>query len=166
MITVVQKPLFMLLSIVLLMSVTWTQARSASNEIAGPQHNSNIQPTIIISDAYARADNNYSVRVFLSLTNTSNKIDTLTGINSDIAQDVSLQVDVMEEDSVMTVMTPSVDIMPGQIIRLEPFGPHIVLKNLGNPVVPGQKFTVTLRFANSPAQDIVVSVPNMPDSTP
>ena len=162
--TVFYTMLFTLSAVFLLGSVP---ARCETGEPSGPPHT---QPNtrIVINDIAAQwsNQNEQSIRIFMTLENTSPNTDSLSGVESDVADTTGLQLDVMEEDTVMTVKTSSMSLPPGQITRLEPLGPHIVLENLRAPLVPGQNLTVTLRFANSPAQDIVVSVPKLPDSTP
>ena len=55
----------------------------------------------------------------------------------------------------------------GQRIVLAPNGLHLMLMDLKQPLVAGQRFTVTLRFAHAGAREVGVDVvaPDQPPPT-
>jgi len=70
------------------------------------------------------------------------------------------QIHVVTEADGMARMreTEAVDVPAGKHVRLAPQGTHIMLMGLPQPLVAGERFTLTLTFAKAGAQDISVQV--------
>jgi copper(I)-binding protein len=66
---------------------------------------------------------------------------------------------VDEQDGVARMRAvDAVDVPAGQRVMLAPKSTHLMLMGLDGPLVAGQSFTVTLRFAESGPQTITVAV--------
>jgi copper(I)-binding protein len=55
---------------------------------------------------------------------------------------------------------PSLELPPGQAVRLEPGGYHLMLVRLRGPLVDGSSFQMTLQFRTAAPQTITVPVQN------
>jgi hypothetical protein len=66
---------------------------------------------------------------------------------------------VEEQDGVAKMRgIDAVEVPAGQRVTLAPKSTHLMLMGLDGPLVAGQSFVVTLRFANSGEQSVTVTV--------
>lgn len=113
---------------------------------------------------------------YFTITNTGNTPDRLTGGVSDIATRFEIHEMGMDKDVMkMREVTSGIEIKPGQTIRFEPSGYHIMFVGLKRPLKQGEHFSATLQFekAGSASIDFIVESigarsggPAMPDSKP
>jgi len=96
---------------------------------------------------------------YLTITNTGNAADRLVGGASDISSrfeihEMSMDKGVMK----MREVASGVEIKPGQTVRFEPSGYHIMFVGLKQPLREGEHVKVTLQFekAGNAAVDFVV----------
>jgi copper(I)-binding protein len=96
---------------------------------------------------------------YFTITNTGNTPDRLVGGTSDISSrfeihEMSMDKGVMK----MREITSGVEIKPGQTIRFEPSGYHIMFVDLKDALKQGEHFKATLQFekAGNAAVDFVV----------
>jgi copper(I)-binding protein len=86
---------------------------------------------------------------FLSISNKGAEADRLLRVESDLAQAVELHLSEMK-DEVMTMRpVDGIDIPAGATVELQPGGYHIMLINLQQAVMPGEKYPLTLVFENA-----------------
>ena len=52
----------------------------------------------------------------------------------------------------------SLPIPGGSTVKLEPGGTHVMLTELGEPLVAGQRIELTLRFADSPQRTVAAEI--------
>ena len=114
---------------------------------------------IVARDAWARATApGMSVgAVYLTLQGGTTA-DTLLAAATARAEMTQIHV-VTEFDGMARMReTEAVDVPAGKSIRLAPQGTHIMLMGLTQPLVAGERFALTLRFARAGTQEISVQV--------
>jgi copper(I)-binding protein len=112
-----------------------------------------------VSDAWARATApGMDVGAAYMVIQGGAKPDRLVGAGSDRAAMVHLHV--AEEQGGMAKMRAidAVEVPAGQRVVLAPKSTHIMLMGLDRPLVAGQTFVLTLRFAEAGEQPVTVTV--------
>jgi hypothetical protein len=113
----------------------------------------------VVSDAWARATPpGTTVGAAYMTIRGGKQADRLVGASSDRAAMVHLHA-VEEQDGVAKMRAiDALEIPAGQRVALAPKSTHIMLMGLDGPLVAGQAFTVTLRFATAGEQAVKVAV--------
>lgn len=115
---------------------------------------------VVIADGFVRATLPRA-RVgagYLSITNSGPAPDRLLGARSEASQEVQLHASRLEGDIMtMTPLPEGIVIGPGETIRLEPGGMHIMFIGPKAPFVEGETVPVTLIFEM--AGEIALSLP-------
>jgi copper(I)-binding protein len=113
-----------------------------------------------VSDAWARATPPGAgvAAVYLTVRGGS-RADTLVAARTARAAMTEIH-NVVESDGMaqMRPMDDGVAIPAGTTVRLAPHGLHLMLMQLAQPLVAGERFTVTLRFAQAGEIDVQVEV--------
>lgn len=96
---------------------------------------------------------------YLTIVNDTDVDDALVGASSPAAATVEIHKTTQAEDGTMA-MAPvdAVPIPAGGVVALAPGGYHIMLIELAAPLVEGQTFELTLEFAASEPQTVMVPV--------
>lgn len=99
--------------------------------------------------------------VYLSLTNSGSEADTLIAVESQIAGKTQLH-QTIDEGGVMKMrpVEGGIALAPGATVQFKPGGYHIMLLDLKQRLLEGQRFPLTLTFAKSGTIDVEVSVEN------
>lgn len=118
---------------------------------------------LMVHDARARATFAMATTaaVYLSLMNHSDTAVTLTGVSvaQEIASEAQIHTTVMQDDMMkMRQVTNGIDILPGAMVEFKPGGYHIMLMGLENSLKQGNKFSLTLHFADQTTNTIDVIV--------
>lgn len=104
-------------------------------------------PTTATTGAtYFRIDNNGEVD------------DRLLGVETPAAKSAELHEHVHAEGLMKMQKAADLTIGAGESVTLEPGGYHIMLMNLQQPLVDGEKFPMTLRFEQAGSIEIEVAV--------
>jgi copper(I)-binding protein len=113
----------------------------------------------VVSEAWARATPpGVEVGAAYMVITGGDKADRLVGASSPRAAMVDLHV-VEERDGVAKMRAvDAVPIPAGQRVTLAPNATHVMLMGLDGPLVAGQTFAITLRFAESGTQSVTVVV--------
>ena len=113
----------------------------------------------VVSDAWARATPpGVDVGAAYMTLQGGKQPDRLVAASSDRAAMVHLHT-VEEQDGVAKMRgIDAVDVPAGQRVTLAPKSTHLMLMGLDGPLVAGQTFVVTLRFAESGEQSVTVTV--------
>ena len=113
----------------------------------------------VVTDAWARATPpGTTVGAAYMTIQGGKQADRLVGASSDRAAMVHLHT-VEEQDGVAKMRAiDAIEIPAGQRVALAPKSTHIMLMGLDGPLVAGQTFVVTLRFAAAGEQPVKVSV--------
>jgi copper(I)-binding protein len=120
---------------------------------------------VTVSAAWARATppGMTVAAVYLTLSGGP-RADRLVGAATPRA--AMTQIHVVSEAEGMARMRPTdgVDVPAHQSVALAPQGTHIMLMNLPRPLVAGERFPLTLQFAQAGKIDVSVEV-RAPDTT-
>ena len=119
---------------------------------------------ISVDDAWARASIGGSKvsAVYLTLTNGGERSERLVGARVDRARHAMIHRSVVEDGVMKMRHVHALEIPPGEAVRLEPGGLHVMLMGVSPRLEPGERIPVTLVF--EPAGEIEVSVPVRPAS--
>ena len=99
--------------------------------------------------------------VFLFIKNTGKKANALVGVSvaPEIAGKAELHQTIMTEEGTMKMVpVEKIKLPAGKQVALKPGGYHIMLLELTEPLVVGEKFAVTLRFAKGPKIAVMAEV--------
>jgi copper(I)-binding protein len=96
--------------------------------------------------------------VYMTIVNSGASGDQLVAASTPVAG--TAQVHEMSMNNGVMQMRPvaALDVKPGATVALAPGGYHIMLLGLNRPLKDGDSFPMTLTFAKSGKQDVVVSV--------
>ena len=113
----------------------------------------------VVTDAWARATPpGTSVGAAYMTIQGGKQADRLVDARSDRAAMVHLH-SVEEKDGVSKMRAiEAVEIPAGRRVTLAPKSTHVMLMGLDGPLVAGQTFVVTLRFAKAGEQPVTVTV--------
>ena len=104
---------------------------------------------VVASEGWARATTPgaKTAAAYLVLTNTGPEARKLLKIVSPASDEVSLHQSSVDAQG-MARMWPlaTLELAPGQVIRFEPGGKHVMFTGLQVPFVAGQKIPLQLRF--------------------
>jgi copper(I)-binding protein len=116
-------------------------------------------PALEVSDAWARATPPGAsvAAVYLTIQGGAES-DRLVAASTPRAADT--QIHSVTEDAGMTRMRPieGIAIPPRTSVHLAPQAEHLMLMGLVQPLVAGERFTVTLEFAAAGKRDATVEV--------
>ena len=95
---------------------------------------------------------------YLTIKNTGEADDTLTGAETSAAAKAELHESSMEGGVMKMRPLGDVTVPAGGSVEFKPGGKHIMLLGLKAPLMAGQSFTLTLHFKNAGAQTVNVDV--------
>jgi copper(I)-binding protein len=100
-------------------------------------------------------------RVYLTIANQGGEVDHLVAASTDVARTAEVSGVRILQDVANQRHLVNVDIPPGGKIVFSPGGYHILLRNLGHPLVAGERFKVVLTFekAGDVPLDVKVEAP-------
>ena len=120
-------------------------------------------PQISVEDAWARpvpaAGGNGAV--FMRLVNAGDEADQLVGGESPVAGTVEVHKTTMEEGVMKMEHIPGLEVPPKGEVLLKPGDYHVMLIDVGKPLVPGDTLPITLRFEKSGEMEMDVEVREM-----
>jgi copper(I)-binding protein len=89
--------------------------------------------------------------IYLTITNEGDSADTLTGIQSPVAAKAEIHQTTMDANGTMKMrqVEAPLEILPGAQLQFEPAGYHIMLLDLQQELKVGDRFPISLTFAQS-----------------
>jgi len=96
---------------------------------------------------------------YMSLVNQSSDTDRLVSASAPVSETVELHTHLMEEGVMKMRQVKAIEVAPSSATVLQPGGLHVMFIGLGEPLVAGESFPLTLNFEN--AGEITVEVPVM-----
>lgn len=99
---------------------------------------------------------------YLTIRNSSAKPDQLQSVATPVAGSAEFNETRKLRGVVQMRAVPSLDILPGQTLRLEPGALHIMLLNLLHPLTAGTVYPLTLNFRDAGAVTVQVEVRDLP----
>jgi copper(I)-binding protein len=96
---------------------------------------------------------------YMTISNSGDKPDRLTGVTTEIAVDAMLHESRMEGDVMKMVhLHDGLEIAAHAAAELKPLGAHVMLMGLTRPLKEGETFPLTLTFANQGDVTVTVTV--------
>jgi periplasmic copper chaperone A len=96
---------------------------------------------------------------YMTISNSGDKPDRLTGVKTEIATDAMLHESRLEGDVMKMVhLHDGLEITPHGAAELKPLGAHVMLMGLTRPLKEGETFPLTLTFANQGDVTVTVTV--------
>ena len=102
--------------------------------------------------------------VYLVVENQGSEADMLTGVQTDVARHVELHAALHVHGQMKMQRHHSFEIPPNSSLELIPGGRHIMLMGLVEPLKPGQKFDLNLKFMKAGEIMVEVEVVDVPPS--
>ncbi len=151
-----KKPAILLL--VIFVGVMMAACAAASDAGTG-----NGAPEIKVLDPWSRPSPMTAGNgaVYMMLMNEGGTGDALIGAETDVAAVVELHESKMEDDVMKMSPVNKIDIPAGGWAELKPGGLHVMLIDLQQELVPGEKITLTLNFEKSGPQTIEAEIRDM-----
>jgi periplasmic copper chaperone A len=86
---------------------------------------------------------------YLTIHNAGAAGDRLVAAAGDVAERIELHTHLMEGDVMKMRQVEAIDVPAGGDVALQPGGRHIMMIGLKAPLVEGERFPLTLRFAEA-----------------
>ncbi len=99
--------------------------------------------------------------VFVTIENTGSQRDQLVSASTPMAGLAELHTMSVAAGVMRMRGVAALDVKPGATLKLTPGGYHVMLSELKQPLKVGDKFTMTLKFHNAGAVEVVVWVEEM-----
>ena len=114
---------------------------------------------LVVDGSWARASIGGSKvsAVYLAITNRGGSPDRLVGAAAERADHTMIHRSVVEDGVMKMRHVGAIGIPPGESVRLEPGGLHMMLMGVSPPLEAGERISVTLVFER--AGEVVLSVP-------
>lgn len=116
---------------------------------------------ITFSDHYIKVPiaNNTVTAGYMTLVNETKRQIALTGvsISADIAEKAEIHGHAMRDGVMKMYKIDTLDLPPGQTVKLEPGGVHLMLMGLKKPIVPSTEIIVIFQFSG--AEPVHISMP-------
>jgi periplasmic copper chaperone A len=95
---------------------------------------------------------------YMIIRNDGQQADRLLGAKTPVAGHAELHEHVHADGLMKMQQRESVEIAPGEAVSFEPGGYHVMLFQLQQPLVAGERYPMTLQFEQAGAVEIEVSV--------
>jgi len=114
---------------------------------------------IEISDGYIRETlpGNQITSAYLKITNANNHEILFIGASSNISPKIEIHQHSMENGMMQMRQLEHVKINAHENVLLQPYGLHLMIFDLKQPLKDGQKVQLTLHFAKQ--SDVIINVP-------
>jgi copper(I)-binding protein len=160
------RHIYAALSAAILLALAGAAAAPASAQhspdvqAAAGQRDGQRQGPLRIESAWARATPSGAKvgGAFITLVNTGDAADRLVSASTAIAERVELHTHVMDGNVMrMREVEGGIALPPGETVKLQPGGFHVMLLGLKQGLAAGSRFPLTLTFAK--AGNVQVEVP-------
>jgi copper(I)-binding protein len=96
--------------------------------------------------------------VYFSVTNVGSKADRLIAISTPIAGKVQMHESRQVQGVVQMRAVTSIECLPGQTVKSQPGGLHVMLLDLTQPLAAGAQFPLLLQFRDAGTLTVQVQV--------
>ena len=111
----------------------------------------NAPPTAVLSvaEAWARpADSGATAAVYFTLVNAGTVPDTLSGAQSDLAEETGLHMSMQHDGTMHMAALASLPVPAEDSVSFAPLGAHVMLTRMTRAVMVGDTIPVTLSFVS------------------
>jgi len=95
---------------------------------------------------------------FMQLENSGSKTVTIKSIRSDQAEKVEIHQSLQQGDRVRMQRVPSLSLAPGETVKLEPNGYHLMLIDLRSPLKEGDQVLLQVFYGDESSQSFELPV--------
>jgi periplasmic copper chaperone A len=96
--------------------------------------------------------------VYFTMTNLGRKADRLMAISTPVAGRVQMHESRKVKGMVQMREVTSIECLPGETVKSEPGGLHVMLLDLTHPLAAGAQFPLLMRFRDSGTVTVMVQV--------
>jgi periplasmic copper chaperone A len=96
--------------------------------------------------------------VYFTMTNFGPKADRLIAISTPVAGKVQIHESRKVQGMVQMRAVTSIECLPGQTVKSEPGGLHVMLLDLTHPLAAGAQFPLMMRFRDAGTVTVLVRV--------
>jgi copper(I)-binding protein len=96
--------------------------------------------------------------VYFSMTNVGRKADRLVAISTPVAAKVEMHESRKVQGMIQMRAVESIECLPGQTVKSDPGGLHVMLLDLTRPLAAGAQFPLLLRFRDAGTLTVQVQV--------
>ena len=149
--------------VVLLLAVFVLAAAQCAPAPAQPASSAGDAPEIVVMDAWSRPSSMVAGNgaVYMHMMNEGGSPDRLLSVEGNVAEAVEIHQTKMEGDVMKMSPVQNIELPAGGSVNLEPGGYHIMLINLKEALVPGEKLTLTLNFEESGSKTVEAEIREM-----
>lgn len=97
---------------------------------------------------------------YLTLQNSSNKVETVVGASSPMARSIEIHNVSINNGIAQMRRLESLALPSGSVVRFAPGGYHLMIHGLRTRIAAGQTFPVKLHFASGRTIDVPMQVAN------
>ncbi len=140
------------------------QCGSGSNqESAAPAAEESSGAKIMVMEPWSRPSPMMAGNgvIYMTLMNNGNSADVLLGVETDIAETAELHETKMENDVMKMSPLANIKVPASGSAALEPGGMHVMLINLKQELVSGEKIAFTLNFEKSGPMTVEAEIREM-----
>ena len=117
------------------------------------------RPTSVeVDDPWARATSGSTAQVAVFMTISSQTGDRLIGASTPLANRTDLMTMEAGESDMAMSYVEAVEVPAGEPVRLDPRGLHVWMAGVGQPLIAGQTFPLTLSFEKAGKVNVDVAV--------
>lgn len=146
---------------VLLLFLSFFSANSDAQKINAQKINGQAiaKQYIAIKNAYIRETlpGNHVSSAYMTLINHSDKTIKLISISSDFSPRIEIHAHTMKNGMMKMERLDAISIKANAKVLLQPYGLHLMIFDLQQPLKDGQKVSLTLHFAQH--ENITITVP-------
>ncbi len=125
---------------------------------AAPAHGVFKADGITVSEVWARASKVRNSVAYMTITNEGAKPVRLVAVSTPVAKRAALHTTRIEDGVMKMRPVKAIEIGPGQTVKLEPSGYHVMLLGLEEPLRVDDHIDLTLTFDNGTTVDAVAHV--------
>jgi copper(I)-binding protein len=103
--------------------------------------------------------------VYMTLSIGAEPADKLVGATTPIAGNVEMLAPRSVKGRERLEAAHEIELDAHAPTVLQPQGPHLILKGMRHPLLPGEKFLITLEFAKAGKREVMVKVLKQPPAT-
>lgn len=122
---------------------------------------------LTVTDIWSRPLPEVSVNgaAYLTIHNNGAKSERLLGATSEVAENVQVHTHVNQDGLMKMVhLEQGAELPPGEVVKFQPGGLHVMLLGLNSPLTEGTEYDLTLEFETAGKLDVVVRVEDRSES--
>jgi copper(I)-binding protein len=96
--------------------------------------------------------------VYFTMTNLGRNADRLMAISTPVAGKVQMHESRKVQGMVQMREVTSIECLPGETVKSEPGGLHVMLLDLTHPLAAGAQFPLLMRFRDSGTVTVMIQV--------